>query len=251
MTPSGDGFRILVIDDESNIRMMVRLALRHVGHTVETASDGAEGLEKFGDGAEWDLILLDHRMPGLTGLEVLREMRRRDPDARVIVITAFGTIDLATEAMQAGATDFLRKPFTADMLRDTVNAALAAPAPSNTGAPGYEAGINGFRIEAQTGTGTAGLGEVRWSFSVRDPRGEARDCAVLLPAPVVERVKAHARPERMPDIFDQHLFWQSLCEEALANYVWQNAEFPPDHLLRVDELTAGMRRRVDAAVGAA
>lgn len=248
MTPD----RILVIDDESNIRMMVRLALRHVGHTVETASDGAEGLEKFGEGAEWDLVLLDHRMPGLTGLEVLREMRRRDPDARVIMITAFGTIDLAAEAMQAGATDFLRKPFTADMLRDAVNAAIAVPAPAPAeSSASYDAGINGFRIEAQTGTGTAGQGEVRWSFSVRDPRGEARDCAVLLPAPVVERVKAHARRDRMPDVFEQHLFWQSLCEEALANYVWQNAEFPPDRVLRVDELTAGMRRRVEAAVGAA
>src|SRR5882724_1844598 len=119
--------RILVVDDESNIRMMLKLALTHVGHTVETAADGYEGLEKFGNGADWDMVLLDQRMPGLEGLEVLREMRQRSPEARVLMITAFGTIDLATEAMAAGATDFLRKPFTVETLRGAVKAALYSP----------------------------------------------------------------------------------------------------------------------------
>ena len=62
--------RILIVDDENNIRMMVRLALQHVGHTVETAADGAEGLQKFGNGSNFDLVLLDQRMPGLEGLDV-------------------------------------------------------------------------------------------------------------------------------------------------------------------------------------
>src|SRR5579872_503365 len=118
--------RILLIDDESNIRTMIRLALQHAGHTVETAADGPEGLEKFGSGEDWDLVLLDHRMPGMAGLDVLREIHRRDPNARVIMITAFGTIDLAVDAMKAGATDFLRKPFTTDTLRGAVRAALQA-----------------------------------------------------------------------------------------------------------------------------
>lgn len=118
--------RILIIDDENNIRRMLKLALAQNGHTVETASDGYEGLERFGnDGADWDLVLLDQRMPGLEGLEVLREMRRRNPLARVLMITAFGTIDLATDAMAAGATDFLRKPFAIETLRSAVAAALA------------------------------------------------------------------------------------------------------------------------------
>lgn len=243
---------ILVIDDESNIRMMVRLALQHVGHTVETATDGAEGLDKFGEGAGWDITLLDHRMPGLSGIEVLREMRRRDPTARVIMITAFGTIDLAAEAMKAGATDFLRKPFTADMLREAVSAAFEEKAPpfaAEVEDAGYDAaGINGFRIEARPGLPEVSHGDVRWFFGVRGPRGESRDCAVLLPAFVVERVKAHARREQMPG---GDRFWQTLCEEALANYVWQHAEFPPDRLLRIDEFTASMQRRVDAALAVA
>ena len=109
--------KILIVDDESNIRMMLRLALEHVGHTVGLAADGAEGLEKFGGGADWDLVLLDHRMPGIEGIDVLREIRARKPDARVVMITAFGTVDLASEALRLGATDFLRKPFTVELLR--------------------------------------------------------------------------------------------------------------------------------------
>src|SRR5688572_8246742 len=125
--------RILVVDDEHNVRLMIRLALQHVGHTVALAADGPEGLDKFGDGTAWDLTLLDHRMPGIEGLEVLREMRRRDVNAKVIMITAFGTIDLAIEAMKAGAMDFLRKPFKADTLRGTVQAVLEDTSPTEAG----------------------------------------------------------------------------------------------------------------------
>ena len=73
-------------------------------------------------------MLLDQRMPGMDGLEVLREIRKRDPQARVIMATAFGTIDLAVEAMKSGATDFLRKPFTAETLRGAVRGRAGARA---------------------------------------------------------------------------------------------------------------------------
>jgi CheY-like chemotaxis protein len=239
--------RILVIDDESNIRMMVRLALQHAGHVVETAADGGEGLDKFGDGAAWDVVLLDYRMPGLTGMDVLREMRKRDVHARVIIITAFGTIDLAAEAMREGATDFLRKPFSADTLRDAVSLALGSHDEDEAGG-GIEAGINGFRIEGERASPKPAKGDIRWLFSVRGPRGDRRDCAVLLPGFIVDQVRSHAGMEQIPG---GDRFWQSLCEEALANYVWQNAEFPPDRLLRVDDLTSSMLRKVDAAISAA
>ena len=100
--------RILVIDDEKNIRTMVGLALKHEGYAVDLAEDGRSGLNTFGGGEDFDLVLLDQRMPELDGLEVLHEMRRRKPDTRVVMITAFGTIELAVDAMKSGAADFLR-----------------------------------------------------------------------------------------------------------------------------------------------
>src|SRR5438874_1638850 len=104
--------RILIIEDEENIRETVRFALEAAGYAVETAADGIEGLQDFGTGECWDLVVLDHRMPGMEGLEVLRRMRARDPQARILMATAYATIELAVDAMKAGALDFLRKPFT-------------------------------------------------------------------------------------------------------------------------------------------
>src|SRR5258708_865075 len=148
---------ILVIDDEHNIRLMIRLTLQHEGHTVEVAADGEEGLDKVGNGEEWDLMLLDQRMPGLERFAGLQQQRYNDPDARVIMITAFGTVDLAVEEMKAGATAFLRKPFTAETLRGAVQAALKTePDPRSVSAASESpltfgmTTINGYRIEFQS-----------------------------------------------------------------------------------------------------
>lgn len=249
--------RVLVVDDENNIRLMVRIALQAVGHEVEVAADGAEALAKFADGAGWDLVLLDQRMPGMEGLQVLEEMRRRDRAARVVMITAFGTIDLATSAMRAGATDFLRKPFTTNILRGAVQAALEGPpagAPSGDAPttrrpmaclPVGSASINGFRITSSNGAGAAGDGSIHHSFTVCGGDGLASRCEVVLPGYFTELVKAHADREQLPDA--EH-FWLWLCEEALANYLWQNAELPPDGVLQVDELTTALRRWMDAVL---
>jgi DNA-binding response OmpR family regulator len=247
--------RILIIDDESNIRMMLRLALQHVGHEVETAADGYEGLEKFGDGAGWDLILLDQRMPGLEGLEVLRTMRTRTPQVKVVMITAFGTIDLATEAMAAGATDFLRKPFTIDTLRSAVSAAL-------TGVPD-EAGdsndpspipysfdlttVNGYRLRSTPGVATSRDGGVSDTFTVQQAAGTERSCRVNLPPFFVELVRAYADRDDLPG---GDRFWQALCGEALANYLWQNADLPEGDTLTLDDLTSGLRHWIDAVLSA-
>jgi len=82
--------RILIVDDETNIRTMIRMALMRAGHEVGQAADGPDGLAQFGNGRAWDLVLLDQRMPGMEGLEVLAAMLGRNPDARVIMVTAFG-----------------------------------------------------------------------------------------------------------------------------------------------------------------
>ncbi len=243
--------RVLVIDDENNIRLMVRIALKAAGHEAETAADGIEGLAKFATGSDWDVVLLDQRMPGMDGLQVLAEMRKRNSLARVVMITAFGTIDLAAAAMKAGATDFLRKPFTTEALRGAVQAALENPQTATSrdegarpSAPLSAASINGFRITSSNGAERESGGAIRHCFWVRGPQGEAR-CEVVLPGYFIELVKAHADCENVPDA--EH-FWLWLCEEALANHLWQNAEVPPDGKLQVDELTTGLRRWIDAVL---
>ncbi|MGC4046843.1 MAG: response regulator [Armatimonas sp.] len=233
--------KILVIDDESNIRMMLRLALEHVGHTVEQAADGFEGLEKFGEGADWSLVLLDYRMPGMEGTEVLKEIRKRNKITPVVMITAFGTVDLASEALREGATDFLRKPFTVEVLREAVDAALTGEPHLPhvaTGAPlqSFErTGINGFRLLSLPGVERMPDGSIVKTFNVQRVAGIGHACRVVIPTSIVGQVNATN---------DQ--LWEALCGEALANYLWQNATVPPGGQLIVEELTRSLRRWLDA-----
>src|SRR4029453_17539688 len=117
--------RILVVDDEEHLRRMMRLTLEAAGYEVEDAADGVAGLALFGDGTRFDASLLDQRMPGMDGLEVLRRMKLQRSDAVVIMVTAYATIELAVDAMKLGATDFVRKPMTPKTLQHAVAAALA------------------------------------------------------------------------------------------------------------------------------
>jgi len=84
--------RILIIDDEENIRRVTRLTLQAAGYEVGEAGDGERGLEAFKDGSGWDAVLLDQRMPGMDGLETLRQIKERQPNACVIMSTAYASI---------------------------------------------------------------------------------------------------------------------------------------------------------------
>lgn len=240
---------ILIVDDESNIRMMLRLALKADGHTIDTAADGPEALEKFGDGSDFDLVLLDQRMPAMEGLEVLRAMKTREPSAKVIMVTAFGTVDLAIDAQRAGAANFLRKPFTTDVLRGAVAAALDnRPAPSSPEMPtGLEGvAVNGFRLEAhETVPDHAPDGSFTHHFLVISPDGTQSNCSVVFPTFFVELVKAHADRDSLDE---SNRFWLWLGEEALANYLWQNAAPPADETLVLQELSSNLRRWMDAVL---
>src|SRR6266567_788054 len=110
--------RVLVIDDEAHIRHMMCITLEAAGYAVGEAADGLRGLEMCRAGAPCDVVLLDQKMPGLDGLATLRRLRERAPATRVIMVTAFASIELAVEAMKLGATDFIRKPTTPDILRN-------------------------------------------------------------------------------------------------------------------------------------
>ena len=106
-------FQILIVDDEKIQLEMLKGFLVKQGYGVETAEDGQKGLEKFKRGF-FDLILSDYRMPGMDGLQLLKEVKRLDREAAVVIMTAYGTIDAAVEAMKAGAFDFITKPLELD-----------------------------------------------------------------------------------------------------------------------------------------
>jgi two-component system NtrC family response regulator len=115
--------RILFIDDDLAGREVALFNLRKAGYEVRAAADGAEGLAAFSP-ESFDLVVTDLKMPGVSGIEVLRAVRSRSPEIPVLVITAFGNVETAVEAMREGAWDFIGKPFHRDQLLMSVGKAL-------------------------------------------------------------------------------------------------------------------------------
>ncbi|MDP4199861.1 MAG: response regulator [Bacteroidota bacterium] len=131
---------ILVVDDEKNIRLTVQHSLMAANYDVDTAADGLEGLTKFRDD-HYDLVLMDLRMPQINGIEMLREIRERDKHTAAIVITAYLTIDTLLEAFSLGVSDYIRKPFSPNDVRETVRRVLARET-LDTGQPAQQATVN-------------------------------------------------------------------------------------------------------------
>ncbi|MGH9601644.1 MAG: sigma-54-dependent transcriptional regulator [Terriglobales bacterium] len=115
---------VLVMDDESAIRESLETLLDLEGFAVETAENGEQGLSRLG-GRPFDLVLLDFALPDRNGVEILREIRDRDPLIPVIMITAYGTVENAVNAMQAGATNFIQKPWDNEKLLADIRTAVA------------------------------------------------------------------------------------------------------------------------------
>jgi DNA-binding NtrC family response regulator len=114
---------ILVIDDEESMRDSCQQTLSRAADKVEVARDGATGLAML-EKESFDLVILDLKMPGLSGMEVLEKIKREYPEVLVIVITGYATVESAVKAMTTGAYDFLPKPFTPAALRAIVARAL-------------------------------------------------------------------------------------------------------------------------------
>ncbi|HOZ49753.1 MAG TPA: response regulator [Candidatus Hydrogenedentes bacterium] len=114
---------VLVVDDEKNIRLALSQALVPMELDVETAVNGEDALQRV-QSKEFHLMLLDLKMPGMDGMEVLRRLAELRPDIRVIIITAHGTVSSAVEAMKLGAVDFIQKPFSPKEIRDLVQSVL-------------------------------------------------------------------------------------------------------------------------------
>ncbi len=115
--------KILVADDDEGLRKIIEFNLEQEGYDVITASDGKEALKLY-DEHDPALVITDIKMPELDGIELLEEIRRRDVEKLVVVITAFGAIDTAVEAMKLGAYDYITKPFNREELRLVVRKAL-------------------------------------------------------------------------------------------------------------------------------
>jgi PAS domain S-box-containing protein len=114
---------VLVVDDEHGMREGCRRILTSEGHTVTTAESGEQALAGFRVG-EYELALLDLRMPGLSGIEVMEQFRGLDADLLCLVVTAYATLETAVQATKRGAYDYLAKPFTPEELLSVVNRAL-------------------------------------------------------------------------------------------------------------------------------
>nr|MBA3451823.1 sigma-54-dependent Fis family transcriptional regulator [Deltaproteobacteria bacterium] len=121
--------KILVADDEQNLRRVLVALLRRDGHEVVQAASGLEAIERL---HEVDVVITDLRMPGADGMEVLRTASKNHPHVPVIMITAYGSVGQAVEAIKAGAFDYIEKPFEQDAIRSIISKAIGQAAANRT-----------------------------------------------------------------------------------------------------------------------
>src|SRR5579885_2654738 len=116
--------RVLVVDDEPDIRESLQTLLSLEGYRVEEAQNAAEGLHKM-ETSRYDLILLDLMMPDRSGMDVLHDIRARDTETPVIMLTAYGSVEVAVKALKNGANDYFPKPWDNDKLVVEIESLIA------------------------------------------------------------------------------------------------------------------------------
>ncbi|EJY56648.1 two-component system response regulator (stage 0 sporulation protein F) [Alicyclobacillus sacchari] len=116
-------YKVLVVDDQFGIRVLLQEVLQREGYEIFQAPNGVTALQ-IAEQEKPDLILLDMKIPGMDGLEILRNIRKLELDSKVIMMTAYGELDLIHEAMEMGAVAHFTKPFDIDELRRAVRSQL-------------------------------------------------------------------------------------------------------------------------------
>lgn len=115
--------RILVMEDDESISAALEMILAEAGYEVEVAGSGEKALELFAQ-KPFDLIIADLKLPGISGMEVIKQVKEKNPKMEVVVITGVGTQPIADEALTLGAHEFLPKPFTDDQIKTAIEEAL-------------------------------------------------------------------------------------------------------------------------------
>jgi len=226
--------RILIIDDEQHIRTMMRLTLEAAGYEVAEAQDGPEGLRLYGDGSNWSAVVLDQRMPGMDGLETLRKLKAQNENARVVMATAYASIELAVDAMKFGATDFVRKPMTPEVLRNAVTAALTKPiiSAAQTSQPQpliQTVTMNGYTIlDEQTPT----IEAHQRRFIVLSPEGQKHDVLIEIDTEAIGYVERMIG-RRLPA---DSSFWTSEARRLLSDFLWNERKVPATRRLVLQNL---------------
>jgi DNA-binding response OmpR family regulator len=225
--------RILIIDDEEHIRQMMRMTLEAAGYEVGEASDGETGLRLYVDGSTWNAVVLDQRMPGIDGLETLRRLKRLNPGARVVMATAYASIELAVDAMKLGATDFVRKPMTPKVLRNAITAVLAKPnveVHSAKREPLIQTiTMNGFTILDDE---IPVLDELQRRFIVISPEEQRHDVVVQIEMEPIEYVE-RMTGRRLPP---QSSFWTAEARRLLSDFLWNERGVPSRRRLVLSNL---------------
>jgi len=230
----------LIVEDELPVRQLMKITLEQSGYEIVEAATGEEGVATYGDGAGWDAVLLDQRLPGIDGLEVLRRLRDRHGDAAVVMVTAYATIDLAVEAMKLGATDFLRKPTTPETIRGAVAGAIrsktsARRLPPRTAAEMVPAirhlTLNGYQIERQSLKQLATPLDHHFLVT-RHPGETTHEVVVSIDPEEIARVERLTGKHLVPT----GAFWRTHAEQRLADHLWLEGAPPADGHLVLREL---------------
>lgn len=156
--------RILVIEDEARIQAFVARGLEAEGYTVVAAGDGRRGID-LASGAHWDLVVLDLLLPGLNGLQVLRELHRTKPELPVVILSARSDVQTKLRGFELGATDYLAKPFSLDELLARIRVRLRGAA-----AFGDEHVLRGGNVVLDVARRQAGVGDRTADLSDREFR---------------------------------------------------------------------------------